>query len=64
MSVKKRLKLYDCLFNFSGLVLGLVGVGFSPTIKSVAEKSFDVNKTTIKICQHKNAVSEVLFVIG
>ena len=29
------------------LVVGLVGLGFSTTIKSVAEKSFDVKKNTI-----------------
>ena len=40
----------DCLFNFRGLVVGLVGLGFSPTIESVAEKSFDV-KNYIKDLQ-------------
>ena len=31
-------------FNFCGLVVGLVGLGFPPTIKLVAEKFFDVEK--------------------
>ena len=52
-----------CLFDFCGLVVGVVGLIFPPTIKSVAEKSFDVQKTTAKICRNKKPVSNVLFVI-
>ena len=42
-----------CLFNLCGSVVGLVGYGFSPTVKTVQAKSFDVNKTTIKIAEKK-----------
>ena len=52
----------DCLFNYCGLVVGLVGLGLSPTIKYVVEKSFDVNKTKIKISRNKKPVSNVLFI--
>ena len=38
-------------------------MAFSPTVKTVAEKSFDVNKTTIKICGNKYPASDILFVI-
>ena len=44
------------IFNFCGMVIGLVENGFSPTIKTVAKKFFNVNKTTIKICQGKKPV--------
>ena len=53
----------DCLFNFYPLAVGLVGYGFSPIVKMVAPKSFDVNKTTVKICRNEKSVSYVLFVI-
>ena len=33
----------------------------SPTAKTVAEKSFDVNKTAIKICRNKRPVSNDCF---
>ena len=37
LSVKKKFTLYGLLFNFCGFVVGLVELGFSPAIKSVAE---------------------------
>ena len=40
----------DCLFNFCSSIVCLV-------------KSFDVNKTTIKIYRNKKPVSNVLFII-
>ena len=43
-----------CLFTLCGLVPGLAGLGFSPAIKSVVEKLFDVKKTTIKIGEIKS----------
>ena len=48
--------------NFCDLVVGVVGLNFSPTIKSAAEKSFDVETTSIKICRNKRLVSNVLFI--
>ena len=48
---------------FSAVKLSIRSLCFIlPTIKSVAEKSFDVNKTAIKICRNKKTVSEVLCV--
>ena len=52
----------DCLFNFCGLVVGLAGVAFLPTVKTTAAKFFDVNKTTIKICRNKKPFSNILFI--
>ena len=36
----------------------------SSTVETVAEKSFDINKTTVKICQSKKPVNKLLLVIG
>ena len=44
----------DCLFNFCGLVVGLVQLGFSPTIKSVAEKPFDVKEPQYRFGEIKS----------
>ena len=53
----------DFPFNFCGLVVGLVGVGFSPNVKTVTAKFFNVNKTTTKICRNNKPFSNILFVI-
>ena len=37
-------------------------MAFSPTVKTVAAKSFDVNKATVKICRSKKPVGNILFV--
>ena len=60
LSAEKNENCMDCLINFSDLVAGLVGLGFSLTIKKVGEKSFDVKKKTI--CRNKKPVNNVLFV--
>ena len=39
-------------------------MAFSPTVKVVAEKSLNVNKTAIKICQNKRPVSNILSLYG
>ena len=54
----------DRFSDFRSLVVGRVGVGNLPTVKTIAEKFFDVNKITIKICQNKKPFSNILFVIG
>ena len=53
----------DCVFDFCGLVVGLVGVGFSPTIKTFAAKFVDINKSMIKISRNIKPFSNILFVI-
>ena len=53
----------DCLFEICSLVVGLVGVGFSATLKTVAAKFLDTHKTAIKICRNKKPFSNIFFVI-
>ena len=56
LTAEKKLELhvYGSPFNFCGLVVGLVGFGFSPTVKLVAEKSFNVNKLLQKFVKLKS----------
>ena len=44
----------DCPFNFSGLVVGLVEHVFLPTVKTVAAKFFDVDKTIMEFSKIKS----------
>ena len=39
----------DCLFNFVVWLWIWQDIAFSLTVKTDAEKSFDVNKTTMKV---------------
>ena len=51
----------DCLFDFCGLVVDLVVHGFFTNPKNACrEQSFDVDKTTIKICKNKNPISKCI----
>ena len=44
-------------------VVWLLGLAFSPTVKTVEAKFFNVNKTTTKVCRNKKKpVSKVLCV--
>ena len=54
----------DCFSDFCSLVVGRVGVGILPTVKTIAAKIFDINNITIKICQNKKPYSNILFVTG
>ena len=53
LSVEKSENHMDCHFNFCALVVRLVEhayMAFSPTVKTIVEKSFDANKNTVMIC--------------
>ena len=61
--LREEKKYVDYLFNFCSLVASLVGHGFPPFVKTLAQKSFDVDQNYIKDLPNKNPVSNVLLII-